>query len=176
MTRFPRTNLFLYPFKRDPDTMAPCGALPEHLTWNTVWAVLKRTTKLFRLTLVHQQMVEERAQKVALLAQVIPQQNHWRTGRGYTDGFWGGTYGHMLSAESQLRAEGTRWDWLISITSIRPPTRKMYSGALRRSWFSNLTAVILSTTSGQKCLSSVTCNTTRYRDNPYSNRDNGSNQ
>jgi 2-oxoglutarate ferredoxin oxidoreductase subunit alpha len=105
----PADEPYFYPFKRDPDTMAPRWALPgtPHLEHRVGGLEKNHKGAVSSDPLVHQQMVEERAQKVALLAQVIPQQKII----GEQEGdilivSWGGTYGHMLSAESQLRAEG----------------------------------------------------------------------
>ncbi len=100
---------YFYPFKRDPETMVPRWALPGTAGLEHRVGGLEKNHKgaVSSDPLVHQQMVEERARKVELLAREIPPVKVI----GAEDGdilmvSWGGTYGHMLSAESQLRSQG----------------------------------------------------------------------
>ena len=102
---------YFYPFRRDPETLARRWALPgtpnlEHrvggLEKNHQGAVSSDP-------LVHEQMVREREEKIQRLAHKIPPLEVV----GEQEGdilmvSWGGTYGHMLSAESQLREQGTK--------------------------------------------------------------------
>lgn len=100
---------YFYPFKRDPETMVPRWALPGTAGLEHRVGGLEKNHKgaVSSDPMVHQQMVEERARKVELLAREIPPVKVI----GAEDGdilmvSWGGTYGHMLSAESQLRSQG----------------------------------------------------------------------
>jgi len=102
---------YFYPFKRDPETMVPRWALPGTAGLEHRVGGLEKNHKgaVSSDPLVHQQMVEERARKVELLAREIPPLKVI----GAEDGeilmvSWGGTYGHMLSAESQLRSQGIK--------------------------------------------------------------------
>ncbi|HKM31359.1 MAG: 2-oxoacid:acceptor oxidoreductase subunit alpha [Bacteroidales bacterium] len=102
---------YFYPFRRDPETLVRRWAHPgtpnlEHriggLEKNHQGAVSSDPQ-------VHEQMVRERAEKIARMARVIPPLEVI----GEQEGdvlmvSWGGTYGHMLSAESQLRAAKTK--------------------------------------------------------------------
>jgi len=100
---------YFYPFKRDPETMVPRWALPGTAGLEHRVGGLEKNHKgaVSSDPMVHQQMVEERARKVELLAREIPPVKVI----GAEDGdilmvSWGGTYGHMLSAESHLRSQG----------------------------------------------------------------------
>ncbi|HHV03111.1 MAG: 2-oxoacid:acceptor oxidoreductase subunit alpha [Bacteroidales bacterium] len=102
---------YFYPFKRDPETMVPRWALPGTPNLEHRVGGLEKNHKgaVSSDPLVHQQMVNERAEKVARLARIIPPQ----TVVGEQEGdllivSWGGTYGHMLSAENQLRSDGIK--------------------------------------------------------------------
>jgi 2-oxoglutarate ferredoxin oxidoreductase subunit alpha len=99
---------YFYPFRRDPETLVRRWALPgtpgmEHrvggLEKNHRGAVSSDP-------FVHEQMVRERAEKIERLAHKIPPLEVL----GEQEGdilmvSWGGTYGHMLSAQSELRAQ-----------------------------------------------------------------------
>ncbi|MDD2289222.1 MAG: 2-oxoacid:acceptor oxidoreductase subunit alpha [Bacteroidales bacterium] len=100
---------YFYPFKRDPQTLATRWALPGTPNLEHRVGGLEKNHKgaVSSDPLVHQQMVNERAEKVARLARYIPPQQVIGEQQGdILMVSWGGTYGHMLSAESQLRSEG----------------------------------------------------------------------
>lgn len=98
-----------WPFKRDAERMARRWALPgtpglEHriggLEKNNNGAVSSDP-------LVHERMVSERAEKVARLANYIPEQSVMgeKSGEVLVVG-WGGTYGHLYTAVKELQEEG----------------------------------------------------------------------
>lgn len=100
-----------YPFKRDPETMVRRWALPGTPNLEHRVGGLEKNHKgaVSSDPLVHQQMVNERAEKVARLARLIPPQSVI----GEQEGdilmvSWGGTYGHMLNAQSQLHFDGIK--------------------------------------------------------------------
>ena len=102
---------YFYPFKRDPETLVPRWALPGTAGLEHRVGGLEKNHKgaVSSDPLVHEQMVEERAKKIELLAREIPLLKVI----GEEEGdilmvSWGGTYGHMLSAESQLRSQGVK--------------------------------------------------------------------
>lgn len=97
------------PFERDPETMVRKWALPgtkglEH----RVGGLEKNHDGVISSDpLVHEMMVRERAEKVAKVADFIPDQ----TVIGEPEGDilvvgWGGTFGHLYSAVHQLQTEG----------------------------------------------------------------------
>ena len=98
-----------YPFERDPQTMARRWGLPgqkglEH----RVGGLEKNHHGVLSSDPVnHEVMVRERAEKVARVADFIPELKVCGAAGGklLVVG-WGGTYGHLLSAVSQVRASG----------------------------------------------------------------------
>ncbi len=102
---------YFYPFKRDPETMVPRWALPgtEGLEHRVGGLEKNHKGAVSSDPLVHEQMVQERAKKVELLAREIPPLKVIGEEKGdILMVSWGGTYGHMLSAESQLRLQGIK--------------------------------------------------------------------
>ena len=98
-----------HPFQRDPETMVRRWAVPgqkglEHrvggLEKNHEGAISTDPAN-------HAMMVAERARKVALIAKDIPalEVDGAACGKLLVVG-WGGTYGHLLSAMEEVRAEG----------------------------------------------------------------------
>ncbi len=98
------------PYKRDPITMARPWAIPgtpglEHRVGGLDKA--PETGNVSYAPEHHQQMVNERAAKVARLADVIPEQEVFgpKEGELLVVG-WGGTYGAIHAAVSQAQAKG----------------------------------------------------------------------
>lgn len=98
-----------HPFQRDPETMVRRWAVPgqkglEHrvggLEKNHEGAISTDPAN-------HAMMVAERAQKIELIAKDIPalEVDGAAGGKLLVVG-WGGTYGHLLSAMEEIRAEG----------------------------------------------------------------------
>ncbi len=111
------------PYKRNPETMARYWALPgkaglEHrvggLEKNTAGVISSDPEN-------HEKMVAERAEKVARVANYIPDQEVLGPKKGDTLMIsWGGTYGHMLSAYHELKAAGkdvamTHFDYILPL-------------------------------------------------------------
>ena len=111
------------PYKRNPENMARYWALPgkaglEHrvggLEKNTAGVISSDPDN-------HAKMVAERAEKVARVANYIPDQTV--LGPENADILmvgWGGTFGHMLSAYHQLKDEGksvalTHFDYIFPL-------------------------------------------------------------
>lgn len=107
--KLPEDEPYFYPYKRDPKTLTRRWALPgtsnlEHriggLEKNHQGAVSSDA-------IVHEEMVAERAKKIALIANEIPLLEV--VGKKEADVLvvgWGGTYGHLLSAVDQLQEKG----------------------------------------------------------------------
>ena len=98
-----------YPFERDPQTMARRWGLPGQKGFEHRVGGLEKNHQgvLSSDPVNHEVMVRERAEKVARVADFIPELKV----RGAAGGKllvvgWGGTYGHLLSAVSQVRASG----------------------------------------------------------------------
>jgi 2-oxoglutarate/2-oxoacid ferredoxin oxidoreductase subunit alpha len=98
------------PYKRDPESFARPWALPgtkglEHRIGGLAKA--PDTGNVSYNPLHHQQMVNERAEKVAKLAEAIPEQDVYgaESGELLVLG-WGGTYGAIRSAVQQAINEG----------------------------------------------------------------------
>ncbi len=98
------------PYKRDPITMARPWAIPgtpglEHRVGGLDKA--PETGNVSYVPAHHQQMVNERAAKVARLADVIPEQEIFgpKEGELLVVG-WGGTYGAIHAAVTQAQAKG----------------------------------------------------------------------
>lgn len=98
------------PFQRDPETLARPWALPgtaglEHRMGGLSKAPL--TGKVSYDPYDHEQMVKERAEKVARLAEVIPEQDVYGPESGdLLVVSFGGTYGAARSAVQVVRAQG----------------------------------------------------------------------
>ena len=106
---FARPNTPYKPFERDPETLVRKWAVPgmagcEH----RVGGLEKNHAGVLSSDPVnHEIMVAERAAKVQKVADFIPQLNvdGPASGKLLVVG-WGGTYGHVLSAVKEARAEG----------------------------------------------------------------------
>ncbi|MBR5056482.1 MAG: 2-oxoacid:acceptor oxidoreductase subunit alpha [Bacteroidales bacterium] len=111
------------PFKRNPETMARYWAVPgkpglEHrvggLEKNTAGVISSDPEN-------HEKMVAERAEKVARVANYIPDQTVLGPAKGETLIIgWGGTFGHLLSAYHELKNEGkdvalTHFDYIFPL-------------------------------------------------------------
>lgn len=97
------------PFERDPETLAPKWALPGHKGFEHRVGGLEKNHDgvLSSDPANHQLMVDERAAKVQKIADFIPELkvDGPKKGKLLVVG-WGGTYGHILSAVSELREAG----------------------------------------------------------------------
>lgn len=111
------------PYKRNPETMARYWALPgkaglEHrvggLEKNTAGVISSDPEN-------HAKMVAERAEKVARVANYIPDQEVIGPKKAETLLIgWGGTFGHLLSAYHELSNEGkdvalTHFDYILPL-------------------------------------------------------------
>ncbi|MBQ7640276.1 MAG: 2-oxoacid:acceptor oxidoreductase subunit alpha [Bacteroidales bacterium] len=111
------------PYKRNPETMARYWALPgkaglEHriggLEKNTAGVISSDPEN-------HAKMVAERAEKVARVANYIPDQGVIGPKKADTLLIgWGGTFGHLLSAYNELKDEGkdvalTHFDYILPL-------------------------------------------------------------
>ena len=111
------------PYKRNPETMARYWALPgkaglEHrvggLEKNTAGVISSDPEN-------HAKMVAERAEKVARVANYIPDQEVIGPKKADTLLIgWGGTFGHLLSAYHELNDEGksialTHFDYILPL-------------------------------------------------------------
>jgi len=111
------------PYKRNPETMARYWALPgkaglEHrvggLEKNTAGVISSDPEN-------HEKMVAERAEKVARVANYIPDQEVLGPKKADTLMIsWGGTYGHILSAYHELKEAGkdiamTHFDYILPL-------------------------------------------------------------
>ncbi len=99
------------PFARKEGNMVPEWALPGWKGYEHRKGGIEKTHEGVISTdpLNHEMMVRERAAKVAAIAGDIPELKliGEKSGELLVVG-WGGTYGHLLSAYSELREEGTR--------------------------------------------------------------------
>ena len=98
------------PYKRDPITMGRPWAIPGTPGLEHRVGGLDKAPETGNVSYVpehHQQMVNERAAKVARLADIIPEQEVFgpKEGELLIVG-WGGTYGAIHAAVSQARAKG----------------------------------------------------------------------
>jgi 2-oxoglutarate ferredoxin oxidoreductase subunit alpha len=98
------------PYKRDPITMGRPWAIPGTPGLEHRVGGLDKAPETGNVSYVpehHQQMVNERAAKVARLADVIPEQEVFgpKEGELLIVG-WGGTYGAIHAAVSQAQAKG----------------------------------------------------------------------
>ena len=98
-----------YPFERDPKTLARRWGLPGQKGFEHRVGGLEKNHQgvLSSDPVNHEIMVRERAEKVAKVADFIPELKVCGASEGklLVVG-WGGTYGHLLSAVSQVRASG----------------------------------------------------------------------
>ena len=97
------------PFERDADTLVRRWAVPGMADCEHRVGGLEKTHEgvLSSDPLNHEMMVREREQKVQKVADFIPELevNGADSGKLLIVG-WGGTYGHLLSAVQEVRAEG----------------------------------------------------------------------
>ena len=106
---FAQPNVDYKPFRRDPETMVRSWAIPgmagcEH----RVGGLEKNHDGVLSSDPAnHALMVKEREMKVQKVADFIPELevNGAQSGKLLVVG-WGGTYGHLLSAVQEVRAEG----------------------------------------------------------------------
>ena len=107
-TQLPEDGKFK-PFERDPQTLVPKWALPGQKGFeHRVGGLEKNHAGVLSSDPVnHETMVRERAEKVQKIADVIPKLKVEgpESGNLLVVG-WGGTFGHILSAVNELRAEG----------------------------------------------------------------------
>ena len=98
-----------YPFRRDPETMVRRWALPGQKGLEHRVGGLEKTHEGVLSTdpANHEMMVRERAEKVARIARDLPSLEVFGPAEGklLVVG-WGGTYGHIFSAVSELCEEG----------------------------------------------------------------------
>lgn len=121
-----------HPFDRDPETMVPKWAIPGQRGYEHRVGGLEKTHEGVLSTdpKNHETMVMERAEKVARIADDIPELMI----RGNESGEllivgWGGTYGHIASAVHELQEEGldvsyTHFDY---INPLPKNTEKVFS-------------------------------------------------
>ena len=106
---FARPNTEYKPFMRDPETLARTWAVPGMAGCEHRVGGLEKTHEgvLSSDPQNHAMMVRERAEKVERVANYIPELevNGSESGKLLVVG-WGGTYGHILSAIQDVRAEG----------------------------------------------------------------------
>lgn len=97
------------PFKRDPETMVPQWAIPGQKGFEHRVGGLEKNHEgvLSSDPANHEMMVRERAEKVAKIADFIPELevDGPKSGKLLVVG-WGGTYGHIKSAVDEVREEG----------------------------------------------------------------------
>ena len=107
-TQLPEDGKFK-PFERDPQTFVPQWALPGQKGFeHRVGGLEKNHAGVLSSDPVnHETMVRERAEKVQKIADFIPELKVEgpESGDLLVVG-WGGTFGHILSAVNELRAEG----------------------------------------------------------------------
>jgi 2-oxoglutarate ferredoxin oxidoreductase subunit alpha len=122
-----------WPYKRDEKRMARRWAFPgtpglEH----RIGGLEKNNNgNVSSDPLVHERMVSERAEKVARLANFIPEQSVFgaETGDVLVVG-WGGTFGHLYTAVKELQSEGHKvslahFDYIFPLPKN---TEKIFSG------------------------------------------------
>lgn len=99
------------PYARDPETLARTWALPGTKGLEHRIGGLEKMNITGNISYVpenHQMMTDLRAAKVERIAACIPKQDVYgnkEAGEVLVVG-WGGTYGHLISAVRELRAEG----------------------------------------------------------------------
>lgn len=122
-----------WPYKRDQDRLARRWAFPgtpglEH----RIGGLEKNNNgSVSSDPLVHERMVNERAEKVARLANYIPEQSVYGglTGDVLVVG-WGGTFGHLYTAVKELQSEGhnvslAHFDYIFPLPKN---TEKIFAG------------------------------------------------
>lgn len=122
-----------WPYKRDQDRLARRWAFPgtpglEH----RIGGLEKNNNgSVSSDPLVHERMVNERAEKVARLANYIPEQSVYGglTGDVLVVG-WGGTFGHLYTAVKELQNEGhnvslAHFDYIFPLPKN---TEKIFAG------------------------------------------------
>lgn len=121
------------PFQRDPETLVPKWAIPGQRGFeHRVGGLEKNHDGVLSSDPVnHEVMVREREEKIRRIAKDIPalEVNGAIEGRLLVVG-WGGTYGHLLSAVSQVRTEGIEVS-LAHFDYIKPlpsNTQEVFSG------------------------------------------------
>ena len=106
---FAQPNTEYKPFQRGPETLARKWAVPGMAGCEHRVGGLEKTHNgvLSSDPQNHAMMVRERAEKVERVANYIPELevNGPESGKLLLVG-WGGTYGHLLSAVQEVRAEG----------------------------------------------------------------------
>ncbi len=104
-----KENTPYHPFERDPHTLARKWAFPGQKGFEHRVGGLEKTHEgiLSSNPENHALMVKERAEKIARVAGYIPELevSGAKEGKLLVVG-WGGTYGHLVSAVSQVRASG----------------------------------------------------------------------
>lgn len=99
------------PFERDPETFVRSWAVPGQKGFEHRVGGLEKNHAgvLSSDPINHEQMVNERAEKVARIANYIPalEIDGAESGKLLVVG-WGGTYGHIKSAVEQVREEGKK--------------------------------------------------------------------
>jgi 2-oxoglutarate ferredoxin oxidoreductase subunit alpha len=112
-----------WPYKRDADRMARQWAFPgtKGLEHRVGGLEKNNNGNVSSDPLVHERMVKERAEKVARLANYIPNQRVMgaESGDVLVVG-WGGTYGHLYTAVKELQGEGksvsfTHFDYIFPL-------------------------------------------------------------
>ncbi len=109
ITKLDADEPYFYPYKRDPKTLVRRWALPGTPNLEHRVGGLEKNHKgaVSSDPLVHDEMVAERARKIALVANEIPLQEVIGNASGdVLMVSWGGTYGHLLSALDYLQTEG----------------------------------------------------------------------
>ena len=100
------------PYARDPETLARTWAVPGTKGLEHRIGGLEKMNITGTISYVpenHQVMTDLRQEKVARIANYIPQQEVFGNPEGGEVSVvgWGGTYGHLFSAVKELRKEGT---------------------------------------------------------------------
>ena len=118
------------PFRRDPDTLVRPWALPGQKGYEHRVGGLEKTHEGVLSTdpANHEMMVRERAEKVARVARDIPE---IRPVVGSSEGKllvvgWGGTYGHIYSAVSEV--EGVSYAHFDYINPLPHNTEELFAG------------------------------------------------
>ena len=120
------------PFARDPETMVRQWALPGQKGFEHRVGGLEKNHAgvLSNDPENHARMVAERAEKVARIARDLPSLEVIGPASGHLLVVgWGGTYGHILSAVTELEAEGTAVSYahFDYINPLPPHTEEVFS-------------------------------------------------
>ncbi|SDB95991.1 2-oxoacid:acceptor oxidoreductase subunit alpha [Williamwhitmania taraxaci] len=124
----PEGSLDFAPYKRNPETLARFWALPGTKGLEHRLGGLEKqdvTGSVSQDPANHELMVKTRADKVQRVANFVPEQDLIGDNEGdlLVIG-WGGTYGHLVSAVSRLRADGKKVS-LCHIHYINPLPRNL---------------------------------------------------